>query len=82
MAAAYAACVTAVTDRLKAPATAEFAGIDDVEVTKDGGNYTISGAVDSENGFGALIRSSWMCDVFVSSTGTVGARPQVSIVSG
>lgn len=49
-----------VPKRLKAPKTAEFSG---VTVTESGGVYTVTGSVDSQNGFGALIRSSFTCKV-------------------
>lgn len=49
-----------IPKRLKAPRTAEFA---DVSVTNDGDAYTVSGSVDAQNGFGALIRSSFTCVV-------------------
>jgi hypothetical protein len=52
------ACEGWVKERLKAPATAEFA---DSNVTSASGVYTVRGAVDSQNSFGALIRSRFTC---------------------
>lgn len=51
--------------RLKAPATAKFSGAAVTKVTSSavGDVYTISGSVDSQNGFGALIRSRWTCQL-------------------
>ena len=48
-----------IPPRLKAPATAEY------DLTASGGpvTYTVSGTVDSENSFGAKIRSTWTCTV-------------------
>jgi len=71
--AAYDACVEAATDRLKAPATAEFADREDVDVTVSGSTYTVVGDVDSENGFGALIRNTYTCEVFIASSGRPGS---------
>lgn len=47
-----------IPKRLKAPATAEFSN---VSVAVTGETYTVAGAVDSQNGFGALVRSSFSC---------------------
>jgi len=66
---AYDACVEAVTEQLKAPATAEFAALEDVEVTEKSAGYTLRGDVDAQNGFGALIRNSYTCDVTVTGMG-------------
>lgn len=59
------ACENAVSSQLKAPATARFAitgntvgGPDDDHL--DG---KVIGTVDSQNGFGALVRSDWTCIV-------------------
>lgn len=68
LAAAELACQDFVRDRLKAPATAEFteavtaplAGYD---------RYTVSGAVDAQNSFGALIRNFYSCTVGLSTSG-------------
>lgn len=49
-----------VPKRLKAPATAEYSG---VQVTEAGGVYTVTGSVDSENAFGAKVRARWTCAV-------------------
>jgi hypothetical protein len=46
--------------RLKAPGTAQFT---DVAVTELGGSYRVAGSVDSQNGFGALVRASFTCSV-------------------
>lgn len=57
---ATSSCHKWVKEKLKAPATAEFSGDN---VTGTGGDYTIVGNVDSENSFGANIRSVWMCTI-------------------
>lgn len=55
------ACQEAVRDQLKAPATAEF---QDVTVSAAGaGAWRVDGDVDSQNSFGAQIRTSFRCDL-------------------
>jgi hypothetical protein len=49
-------CHEAVKERLKAPATAQFSM---EEITNS--NTSVRGAVDAQNGFGALIRSTFTC---------------------
>jgi hypothetical protein len=61
---AKSSCEGWVTDRLRSPGTADFSGED--VVGSDSGPWSITGLVDSENGFGALLRSSWVCDVHLS----------------
>jgi hypothetical protein len=46
--------------RLKAPATAKYSG---VTVSGFSGSYEVAGSVDSQNSFGALVRSSFTCSV-------------------
>lgn len=53
-------CEQFVTERLKAPSTAEFPGADSVVVTGDD-QYKVTASVDSENGFGAMIRTDYVC---------------------
>ena len=55
-------CKDQVEARLKAPSTAKFS---DVSVKGIGGEFTVTGSVDSENSFGAMIRSEFSCDVEV-----------------
>lgn len=51
-------CEKRVEDLLKAPTTAEF------NLQATGSNpFTVRGTVDSENGFGAMIRSQVQCTV-------------------
>lgn len=55
-------CRHAVKDKLKSPATADFSN-----ETESGsgqtGTYTVTGSVDSENSFGATVRSDFTCNV-------------------
>lgn len=60
---AYDFCVDRVTEQLKAPATAQFSNRDPAHEGQDAGRYLFTGTVDSENSFGALIRSDWACDI-------------------
>lgn len=54
-------CETFVKARLKSPSTADFS---ETSASKNaGGSWTVSGAVDSENGFGASIRNTYVCTV-------------------
>lgn len=53
-------CEQFVKDRLKSPSTAKFSETSAAEV---GGTWTVRGAVDSENGFGAKIRNTYTCEV-------------------
>jgi hypothetical protein len=57
---AVVACEGFVKDRLKAPSSAKFSGED---AQQSGSVYTVTGAVDSQNSFGALLRSSYTCVV-------------------
>lgn len=56
-------CREFVEKRLKAPATAEFGG---EATTHSGQSFTVAGHVDSQNSFGALIRSNYTCTVTAS----------------
>lgn len=65
--AAFDVCTQFVKDRLRSPGTASFRNYfeDDGEVTVAGGPsvFTVRSSVDSENGFGATIRSNFTCEV-------------------
>jgi hypothetical protein len=50
-----------VLRKLKSPSTAVFSGVKGRHVKK--GIYTVSGDVDAQNGFGATIRKSFVCEV-------------------
>lgn len=56
---AMGACEGAVEQNLKAPATAKY----DSSVRKAGASWIVTGSVDAENSFGALIRSTYECEV-------------------
>jgi hypothetical protein len=63
---AWTMCKDRVLDRLKAPATAQFPAYDPAMVGTSGAAvaaYTIASYVDSQNSFGAQLRSHFMCKV-------------------
>lgn len=61
---AQVACERFVVERLKAPATAAFQSFDKLSVSGSGtGPWRVSGYVDSQNSFGALLRSNYTCVV-------------------
>lgn len=65
---AFDVCQQFVKDRLRSPASAEFRNFfeDDGEVVVTGtgdGPYTVRSSVDSQNGFGAMLRSDFTCTV-------------------
>ena len=45
------------TKILKSPSSARFCSKDDLVITKQNGSYTVSGWVDSQNSYGAMIRT-------------------------
>lgn len=56
-------------DRLKAPRTAKFPYSMDISITDNGnGNYTVNGYVDSENSFGAMLRTDFECKMFYNTS--------------
>lgn len=60
---AQVACKTFVERQLKAPSTAKFSGLSH---SGSGPRWTVTGAVDAENSFGATVRSNWTCTVRIS----------------
>lgn len=57
-------CRLAIEQHLKAPATASYAN---ETVTHVGTQYTVVGDVDSENSFGAKLRSRYFCSATLVS---------------
>lgn len=79
--AAANACEGLVRDQLKSPATAQFT----VEPYGVGGpdnnlQGTVRGTVDSQNGFGALVRSDWICSIAAGSSTSHMKAAIVSLV--
>lgn len=60
---AFVACQDQVLPMLRSPGSAQFASITQSTVTGGGGAWRITSYVDSQNGFGALVRTQWSCDV-------------------
>jgi hypothetical protein len=61
---AHLMCRQFVTNRLKAPATAEFASYNADAITKlTEGRYVVRSYVDAQNAFGANVRTQYACTV-------------------
>lgn len=61
---AYVVAQGFVRDRLKAPATAQFPAQSQTRITKDHGmKWIVSGYVDSQNSFGALLRIRYRAEM-------------------
>ncbi|WP_157544460.1 SHOCT domain-containing protein [Jonesia quinghaiensis] len=68
-------CEQWVDKKLKAPSTAKYSD----QVVKSAGilKWEVTGAVDSENSFGAMIRNEWTCSIYLDGDtfrGTVSAQ--------
>lgn len=60
----------AVRDNLKAPSTAKFCSYSDMSATNlEGDKWRVSGYVDAENAFGAMIRQNWTVTLTLTSSG-------------
>jgi major membrane immunogen (membrane-anchored lipoprotein) len=71
---AYEACKHFVSNQLKAPATASypnfFTNTTDITLNDNGGGaFEVLSQVDSDNGFGAKLRSTFDCNVTTSDGG-------------
>lgn len=61
--AAIQAAEEAVKERLKSPGSAVFS-VEEVTPIKGMTGFTVRGVVDSQDGFGALLRNTWTVDVY------------------
>jgi len=63
---AFVMCQRPVTQRLRSPSSAKFPTITTPgarSVHAGGGRYIVDGFVDAQNGFGAMLRSKWECEI-------------------
>lgn len=60
---AFIQCKNFVRDRLLAPASADFPFLEHAFWDMGNSTWVIKSHVDSQSGFGAMIRSSWYCKV-------------------
>lgn len=64
--AAFVMCQDPVQNRLRAPSTAKFPTTSDSGVRSvhaGDGRYLVDGYVDAQNGFGAMLRTTWACEI-------------------
>lgn len=52
-----------IKEKLKSPASAEFEGGTDGVIKVNDTTFTVIGTVDSQNSFGAMLRSNYSCKV-------------------
>jgi hypothetical protein len=71
--AAKVACHNRVESALKAPSTARFSSTVSKHNSRED-DFLVEGTVDAENGFGAMVRSSFQCVVDTS-----GSSPSVTL---
>jgi len=63
---AFVMCQKPVERLLRAPASAKFPTMgkqDVLSIHSGNGVYLVDGYVDSQNGFGAMLRSNWECKI-------------------
>ncbi len=53
-----------VENLLKSPSTADFSGLRDTKISLITGGYKVVGYVDSQNSFGATIRSNYSVEIY------------------
>jgi hypothetical protein len=63
-------CQVAVKERLVSPGSARFPIVSDTQITQTGDTFRVLGWVDSQNGFGAMLRSNYDCTVEIPGDGT------------
>jgi hypothetical protein len=72
---AWVVCQQEMSKRLRSPATAEYPSRREVRITQSDKTYSIRGWVDSQNGFGALVRTEFLC----TAVATGGDNYRVSV---
>ncbi len=74
---AFVMCQNPVETQLRAPSTAEFPYITAPGVSAvhlGDGVYRVHGFVDAQNGFGAMLRTSWTCEIAENADQTWSLR--------
>lgn len=70
---AYFLCTELIKNRLKTPSVAKFntfANLQpDESVSYEGGYYKVIGTVDSQNSYGAMLRSKFYCSLYKDAAG-------------
>lgn len=61
---AYVCAKFEVKENLKAPSTAKFQSFPDAVIYKEGSYFVVEFYVDSQNSFGAMIRTDFKCKAF------------------
>lgn len=56
-------CQNFVTDKLRSPSTADFPLLDRTVIPKGRYRYLVKSYVDAQNGFGADVRTGFLCDI-------------------
>lgn len=83
--AATDACQIAIKAQLKAPSTAKFSGeraklsSDPLDVSRKVSSYSVTGLVESQNSFGAMVASTFICSAQVPDDPK--AKASASVVS-
>lgn len=65
---AFAACQQTMSGRLRSPGSASYPD-QPASSLPAGEGYVLSSYVDSQNGFGALVRTNWTCSVGPDGSG-------------
>lgn len=74
-------CQKFIEDRLKAPGSAKYSGVEDTKITATSGGFKVVGYVDSENSFGAKLRSNYTC-VVTTTDGQEWTLDRLNILDG
>jgi hypothetical protein len=71
------ACENTVQKNLVSPATAKFSNVTSAADPSVDGRSNVTGDVDSQNGFGALLRSTFTCQVDDQGDGTLSVTGEI-----
>jgi hypothetical protein len=56
-------CQNYAKDRLRSPSTADFPWLDHAVVPRGNETYLVKSYVDAQNGFGAIVRNDYICEI-------------------